>query len=166
MSGSGSFGVNYTKSFDASSVPTLPASLGAVGSSPEGIFIFCKAGEALTQYDWVSIKDDYSVVQMDNTEAAVTPRYFGAVQAAASTNEYVWVWVGGDAGGGSGSGIKARFINYTGKATVYTTATGGVADDASGGSFVKLPNVLGLTTVGATAAAAEVQSWGVLRLGN
>ena len=166
MSFSGSFGVNYTRSFDASSVPSLPAHLGQIGSSPEGVFIFCKASEALTQYDWVSVKDDYTLTQMDNTEAAIAPRYFGAVQAAALTNEYVWVWVGGDAGGGSGKGIKARFINYTAKATAYTTATGGVADDASGGSFVKLPNVVGLTTVGATAAAAEVQSWGVLRIGN
>ena len=158
MSGSGSFGVNYKKIFDATTVPSLPAKLGDVGHSAEGSFIFCKAGEALTQYDFVSIKDDFTALQMDNTEAATKVRAFGAVQVAASTNEYVWVWVGGVAGGGSGKGIKGRLINYTAKASVYTTATGGVADDASGGSFVLLPGVIGLTTVGATAAAAELQS--------
>lgn len=158
MSGSGSFGVNYKKIFDATTVPSLPAKLGDVGHSPEGSFIFCKAGEALTQYDFVSIKDDYTALQMDNTEAATKVRSFGATQVAASTNEYLWVWIGGVAGGGSGKGIKGRLINYTAKSSVYTTATGGVADDASGGSFVLLPGVIGLTTVGATAAAAELQS--------
>ena len=158
MSGSGSFGVNYKRIFDATTVPSLPAKLGDIGHSTEGTFIFCKAGEALTQYDFVSIKDDFSVLQMDNTEAATKVRSFGAVQVAAATNEYVWVWVGGVAGGGSGKGIKGRFINYTAKASVYTTATSGVCDDASGGSFILLPGVIGLTTVGATAAAAELQS--------
>ena len=158
MSGSGSFGVNYKRIFAATTVPSLPAKLGDIGHSTEGTFIFCKAGEALTQYDFVSIKDDFSVLQMDNTEAATKVRNFGAVQVAAATNEYVWVWVGGVAGGGSGKGIKGRFINYTAKASVYTTATSGVCDDASGGSFILLPGVIGLTTVGATAAAAELQS--------
>jgi hypothetical protein len=157
MSGSGSFGVNYKKTFTNTELP-LPASLGAFGSLPEGDFIFCKAGESLTQYDFVSIKDDYTVVQMDNTEATTKVRSFGAAQVAASTNEYLWVWVGGIAGGGSGKGIKGRLINYTAKNSVYTTATGGVCDDASGGSFVLLPGVIGLTTVGATAASAELQS--------
>ena len=157
MSGSGSFGVNYKKTFTGTELP-LPASLGAFGSLPEGDFIFCKAGESLTQYDFVSIKDDYTVVQMDNTEATTKVRSFGAAQVAASTDEYLWVWVGGIAGGGSGKGIKGRLINYTAKSSVYTTATGGVCDDASGGSFVLLPGVIGLTTVGATAASAELQS--------
>ena len=158
MSGSGSFGVNYKRAFDSTTVPSLPAKQGDLGHSPEGTFIFCKAAEALTQYDFVSVKDDFTVVQMDNTEAATKVRNFGAVQVAANTNEYVWVWVGGVAGGGSGKGIKGRLINYTAKSSVYTTATGGVCDDASGGSFVLLPGVIGLTTVGGTAAAAELQS--------
>jgi len=166
MSDSGAFGVNWRKAFNTDTVPSLPAKLGDLGHSPEGTFIFCKAAEAITQYDFVSIKDDFTIVQMDNTEAAITPRYYGACQVGLATNEYAWVWIGGEAGGGAGKGIKGRFINYIAKATVYTTATGGVCDDASGGSFVKLPLVLGLTTVGGTAAAAELQSWDLLRLSN
>lgn len=164
MSLSGSLGVNYKRVFDATTVPSLPAKLGDVGSSPEGTFMFVKAGESLTQYDWVSVKDDFTAVQMDNTEAAVKVRNFGAAQVAASTNEFLWVWIGGPGAGGSGKGIKARLINYTAKNPVYTTATGGVCDDASGGSFVLLPGVIGLTTVGGTAAAAEVQATRVLSI--
>jgi hypothetical protein len=164
MSQVGAFGVNYLRTFDATTVPSLPAKLGDTGSTVEGTFIFVKAAENLTQYDWVSVKDDHTVVQMDNTEAGTKVRNFGAAQVAASTNEYLWVWIGGPNGGGSGSGIKARFINYTAKASVYTTATGGVCDDASGGSFVLLPGVIGVTTVGGTAAAAEVQSVRVLSI--
>lgn len=164
MSVTGSFGVNYNRVFDATVVPSLPAKLGDVGASPEGVFMFVKAAESLTQYDWVSIKDDFTAVQMDNTEAATKARQVGAAQVAASTNDYLWVWIGGTAGGGTGKGIKARFINYTAKNPVYTTATGGVCDDASGGSFVLIPGVIGLTTVGGTAAAAEVQSVKVLSI--
>ena len=166
MAQSGSFGVNSGKAYNVDTTPSLPAKLGDLGSDTTGTWLFVKAAEAITQYDWVSVKDDFTIVQMDDTEANTTPRYFGACQVGLATNEYAWVWIGGEAGGGTGSGVKARFINYTAKATVYTTATGGVCDDASGGSFDKLPNVVGLTTVGGTAAAAEVQSWGVLRLGN
>lgn len=166
MSESGSFGVNPTKAYNVDSIPTLPAKLGDIGSDTRGTFIFCKAAEAITQYDFVSVKDDYTVVQMDDTEANTTPRYFGAAQVGLALNEYAWIWVGGEAGGGTGTGIKGRFINYTAKATVYTTATPGVCDDASGGSFDKLPLVVGLTTVGGTAAAAELQSWGILKLTN
>ena len=162
MSTTGSFGVNYKRVWASDAV--LPAKLGDIGASPEGTFIFVKAAESITQYDWVSVKDDFTLLQMDNTEAAVKCRNFGAAQVAASTNEYLWVWIGGPAGGGSAKGIKARFINYTGKNSVYTTATGGVADDASGGSFVLLPGVVGLTTVCGTAASAEVQSVRVLSI--
>ena len=163
MSGSGSFGVNYKRVWTGVDGP-LPAKVGDLGFSPEGTFIFVKAGEALTQYDFVSVKDDFTALQQDNTEAAVKCRNFGAAQVAAALNEYLWVWIGGPAGGGSGKGIKGRLINYTAKNSVYTTATAGVCDDASGGSFVLLPGVIGLTTVGGTAAAAELQSTRVLSI--
>ena len=39
---------------------------------------------------------------MDNTEAAVKCRNFGAAQVGAALNEYLWVWIGGPAGGGAG----------------------------------------------------------------
>lgn len=157
MSHSGSFGVNYKKVWDGTTIP-LPAKVGDIGHSPEGTFIFVKAGEALTQYDFVSITDAFTALQMDNTEAAVKCRNFGAAQVAAALNEYLWVWIGGPAGGGAGKGIKGRLINYTAKNSVYTTATAGVCDDASGGSFVLLPGVIALTNVAGTAAAAELQS--------
>lgn len=160
MSGSGSFGVNYKKVWDGTTVP-LPAKLGDIGHSPEGTFMFVKAAEALTQYDFVAIQNDFTVQQLENANALnATP--CGAAQVAASTNEYLWVWIGGPGGGGTGKGIKGRFINYAANGAVYTTATPGVADDASGGSFVRVHGFRGLTTVGATAASAELISVGFL----
>ena len=44
MSQSGSFGVNYKKTWDGSTIP-LPAKLRAVGSSTEGEFVFVQADE-------------------------------------------------------------------------------------------------------------------------
>jgi hypothetical protein len=161
MSGSGSFGVNYKKNFGTDPA-IVPAKIGDVGHSTEGTFLFVKAAEAITQYDWVSVKDDYTIVQMDDTEANTKVRHFGAAQVAASTNEYLWVWIGGVAGGGTGKGIKGRMINYTAKASVYTTATPGVADDATATDL--LPGVIALTTVGGTATAAELQSTRVLSI--
>lgn len=158
MSASGSFGVNYTRVFTTDDVPTLPAKLGDIGSSPEGDFMFVKAGEALTQYDWVSVQSDYTVLQLETANASVAQQC-GAAQVAASTGQYLWIFIGGPGGGGTGVGIKARFINYTANGIVYTTTTPGVCDDVL---TTRILNVKGLTTVGGTAAAAEIWTSGYI----
>lgn len=148
MSQSGSFGVNYKKTFVADNVP-LPAKLGDVGSSPEGEFVFVQADGAIDQYAFVKIEADGQAAMLTTTNAGSNGLLVGVAQVAFADNEYGWVWVGGLAGGGSGSGIKGKVAaSYVAKANLNTTATAGVADDAS---TTKISYVVGLTTAtGAT----------------
>lgn len=158
MSRSGSFGVNYKKVWDGSTIP-LPAKLTDLGSCPEGEFIFVQADGALAQYGFVAISDDGQAVPLTTTSAGSNNLQVGVAQVAAADNEYLWVWVGGVGGGGVGTGIKGKVAaSYAADANLNTTATGGVADDAS---TTKIANVVGLTTVVA-AGTVELKSTGYL----
>jgi len=96
---------------------------------------------------------------MTTTTATSGNLLVGIAQVAAADNEYLWVFVGGVGGAGTGSGIKGKYINYTALANTNTTATDGVADDAST-TLVK--NVVGLTTVAGTATAVEVATTNIM----
>lgn len=160
MSGSGSFGVNYKKAFTGTELP-LPATVGAVGSLPEGKFIFVQADGAVAQYAFVKISDDGQADELTTTNAGSNNLQVGVAQVAALDNEYLWVWIGGPGGGGVGSGIKGKVAaSYAADANLNTTATDGVADDAS---TTVIKDVVGLTTV-VGAGTVELKSSGYLRV--
>jgi len=160
MSGSGSFGVNYKKSFTGTELP-LPATVGAVGSLPEGKFIFVQADGAVAQYAFVKISDDGQADELTTTNAGSNNLQVGVAQVAAADNEYLWVWIGGPGGGGVGSGIKGKVAaSYAADANLNTTATDGVADDTS---TTRIHNAVGLTTV-VGAGSVELKSSGYLRV--
>jgi hypothetical protein len=145
MSQSGSFGVDYKRTFVQSNNLALPATLGTVGSSPEGEFVFVQAGAAIDQYAFVKIENDGQAEMLTTTNAGSQGLLVGVAQVAVADNEYFWVWVGGLAGGGAGSGIKGKAAaSYAAKANLNTTATAGVADDAS---TTKIAYVVGLETL-------------------
>lgn len=159
MSGSGSFGVNYKKAFDATTVPSLPAKIGDVGACPDGEFIFVQADGAIAQYAFVRISDDGQADELTTTKAGSNNLQVGVAQVAAADNEYLWVWVGGVGGGGVGTGIKGKCAaSYAADANLNTTATAGVADDAS---TTLIKNVVGLTTL-TGAGTVELKSTGYL----
>lgn len=159
MSRSGSFGVNYKRSFDSTVVPSLPAKIGDTGSCPEGEFLFVQADGAIAQYAFVKISDDSQAVELTTTNAGSNNLQVGVAQVAAADNEYLWVWVGGVGGGGVGTGIKGKCAaSYVADANLNTTATAGVADDAS---TTKIANVVGLTTL-TGAGTVELKSTGYL----
>jgi hypothetical protein len=144
MSHTGSFGVNYTKTWDGTTIP-LPATVGAVGSLPQGEFIFVQADGAIDQYAFVKIEADGQAAMLTTTNAGSQNLQVGVAQVAAADNEYLWVWIGGVHAGGAGSGIKGKAAaSYAAKANLNTTATAGVADDAS---TTKIAYVVGLETL-------------------
>ena len=160
MSQVGSFGVNYTKTWDGVSIP-LPVTVGTVGSLPQGEFVFVQADGAIDQYGFVKIEADGQAAQLTTTNAGSQGLLVGVAQVAFADNEYGWVWVGGLNGGGVGSGIKGKVAaSYVAKANLNTTATAGVADDAS---TTKISYVVGLTT-NTGAAAVELFSVGHLKV--
>ena len=145
MSQSGSFGVDYKRTFVQTNNLALPATLGTVGSSPEGEFVFVQADGAIDQYAFVKIENDGQAAMLTTTNAGSQGLLVGVAQVAAADNDYLWVWVGGLAGGGAGSGIKGKAAaSYAAKANMNTTATAGVADDAS---TTKIAYVVGLETL-------------------
>lgn len=160
MSHSGSFGVNYTKTWDGVTIP-LPAKVGTEGSLPQGEFVFVQADGAIDQYAFVKIEIDGQAAMLTTTNAGSNGLLVGVAQVAVADNEYFWVWVGGLRGGGVGSGIKGKLAaSYVAKNNLFTTATAGVADDAS---TTKIAYVVGLTaTTGA--AAVELGSIGHLKV--
>ena len=144
MSKVGSFGVNAKKTWDGTTIP-LPAKVGTIGASPEGEYMFVQADGAVAQYAFVKISDDSQAAELTTTNAGSNNLQVGVAQIAAADNEYLWVWVGGVAGGGVGSGVRGKAAaSYAADANLNTTATAGVADDAS---TTKIQNVVGLTTL-------------------
>lgn len=159
MSQSGSFGVNYLTTFTTSNNLSLPAQLRAVGSLPEGEFVFVQADGAIDQYAFVKIEQDGQAAMLTTTNAGSQGLLVGVAQVAAANDEYLWVWVGGLNGGGVGKGIKGKLAaSYVAKNNLFTTATAGVADDAS---TTKISYVVGLA---ATTGAAAVELGSVAHL--
>lgn len=154
MSQSGSFGVNYLRTWTGSEGP-LPAALRSVGSAPVGEFVFVQADGAVDQYGFVKIEQDGQAAMLTTTNAGSNGLLVGVAQVAAANDEYLWVWVGGLNGGGVGKGIKGKVAaGYVAKANLYTTATAGVADDTA---TTKISYVVGLTST-TPAAAVELGS--------
>jgi hypothetical protein len=159
MSQVGSFGVNAKKVWDGTSIP-LPAHVGAVGSTPEGDYMFVQADGAVAQYAFVKISDDGQADELNTTNDTVDSLQVGVAQIAAADNEYLWVWIGGVGGGGVGSGIKGKCAaSYAADKNLYTTVTDGVADDDTATVLIK--NVVGLTTL-TGAGTVELKSTGHL----
>jgi hypothetical protein len=164
MSITGSFGVNYKTTYSLSATSpylNLPAKVTTVGSSPEGEFVFVQADGAIDQYAFVKIEADGQAAMLTTTNAGSQGLLVGVAQVAFADNEYGWVWVGGVNGGGAGKGIRGKVAaNYVAKNNLNTTATAGVADDAS---TTKISYVVGLAST-TPAAAVELGSIGHLKV--
>lgn len=158
MARSGSFGVNYKKSYGTD--PTIfPAKVGDIGSDTDGEWMFVKASAAVAQYAFVLVSDTFTVAETSGASSIV--QHVGVAQVALAANEYGWVWIGGPAGGGVGKGIKGKIAaSYVANTPLLTTASSGVADDA-GSTTIK--NV-SATTATTGAANVELKSTGYLTL--
>jgi len=158
MARSGSFGVNYKKSFGTDPA-IVEAKLGDLGTDTDGEWMYVKASAAVAQYAFVLISDTFTAAETSGASTIV--QHVGVAQNALLTNEFAWVWIGGAAGGGVGKGIKGKIAaSYVVNTPLLTTAAAGVADDA-GSTTIK--NVSATTaTVGA--ASVELKSTGYLTL--
>lgn len=157
MSLNGSQGVNSTRSFDSSVVPTLPAKVLDIASDKRGKWMFVKATTTTTQYQAGIVDKDGGFTPITTTNASTTPKGVGIAQCAAATNEYLWVFIG--EGGGTGLGVKVKVAaSYVAGAKLYTTATAGVLDDASTAGVIS--GVVGLTTDSGSGSNVEVQAFG------
>lgn len=158
MARSGSFGVNYKKSY-GTDPSAFPAKLGDVGSDIDGEWMFVKASASVAQYAFVLVSDTFTVAETSGGSSIV--QHVGVAQVALASGEYGWVWIGGPAGGGVGKGIKGKIAaSYVANTPLLTTGTSGVADDA-GSTTIKNVSATTLTT---GAANVELKSTGYLTL--
>jgi hypothetical protein len=158
MARSGSFGVNYKKSF-GTDLAVVEHRLGDIGSDIDGEWMFVQASAAVAQYAFVLITDAFRCSETSGASTIV--QHVGVAQVALATNEYAWVWIGGPAGGGVGKGIRGKIAaSYVVNTPLLTTATAGVADDA-GSTTIKNVSAT-VATVGA--ANVELKSTGYLTL--
>ena len=106
-------------------------------------YMYVRADEAITQYQFVKIDDDYECAPLTTTISGAEPTHVGCAQIAFTANYYGWVAI---------SGTFTGLISASCAADVKlkTSATAGYIDDA-GGDFVN--NVKLNTTI--TAAAAS-----------
>ena len=150
MSQSGSFGVNYKKTFLSTDV-ALPAAVLARGNNKFGEFLFCLAGGAIAQYAAVGVTSAGSATELTTTTYAASMAV-GFAQVAVASGEYFWLWIGN--GGGTNSGIKGKVAaSYAAYGVIHTTATAGVVDDAA---TKVLGGVVGLTTDGGSGSSVEL----------
>lgn len=158
MARSGSFGINYKKSYGTDPA-IVEAKLGDLGTDTDGEWVFVKASASVAQYAFVAITKDNTVAELTTTTAGSNSLQVGVAQVALATNEFGWVWIGGPMGGGVGKGIKGKIAaSYVAEANLNTTATAGVADDAS---TTLIKNVVALAaTTGA--GTVELRSNGYL----
>lgn len=158
MARSGSFGVNYKKSFGTDPA-VVEHKLGDIGSDTDGEWMFVKASASVAQYAFVLVSDTFTVAETSGASSIV--QHVGVAQVALATNEYGWVWIGGPAGGGVGKGIKGKILgSYVANTPLLTTGTSGAADD-SGSTTIKNVSATTLTT---GAANVELKSTGYLSL--
>jgi len=158
MARSGSFGVNFRKSYGTDPA-VIEHKVGDIGSDTDGEWMFVKASASVAQYAFVLVTDTFTVAETSGASSIV--QHVGVAQVALAANEYGWVWIGGPAGGGVGKGIKGKIAaSYVVNTPLLTTATSGVADDA-GSTTIK--NV-SATTATVAAANVELKSTGYLTL--
>jgi hypothetical protein len=157
MSQSGSFGVNGNKSYGTD--PAIPvAKLLDRGSNRLGDWVFVKATAAIDQYAWCIVDESGNATMATTTNVNAGEGQIAVAQIALAINEFGWLWIGGEAAGGGV--IKGKMAaSYVANAAVNTTATAGVADDAS---TTVIRHVVGTTTDGGSGSAIVLYASGIL----
>jgi hypothetical protein len=95
-------GVNVAQTYPTSSDlypyqnPDAPFAVGQVATGTDGsVWVFVLAGEEISQYDAVAIDEDFLVLQLTSTEAALGQKFGVASQTAIAKDAYGWVQVRG-----------------------------------------------------------------------
>lgn len=105
-------------------------------------WVYVKASEALAQYDFVAIDEDYAATLLSGTEAAAGYQ-IGVVQVAFASADYGWALTKGIASGAVKASCAADI-------TLHTSGTSGaLMDETSVGT-----NILGVVATAAQAGTS------------
>lgn len=106
---------------------TAQFKLGQLAHGSDGShWVYVEAGGAITQYDYLCVDEEFTALTGTKTNVDAGHLICFA-QVAFASGEFGWVLKSGQ-----GANYKVRVrANYVADATLYTTASGGVLDDAS-----------------------------------
>lgn len=158
MSVTNPYALDGTIAIDFTQVDTVATQEpGTIVPTDVGDYMYVQANGAVAQYALVKIDDSFQAAEGTSTNLPSTePASVGVVHLAAlADNEYGWAFVGNGEG-------QTILVNATCAADVklYTTATAGKVDDASGGGQL----INGLKLTAATAASGSSTIKAVTRL--
>lgn len=104
--------------------------LGTIVAAKDGQeYIYVHASEAITQYDFVAVDEDFECAQLTATEAG-DGWQIGVAQTALADNDFGWVAIKGANLTGNVAGACAADV------ALKTTSTGGVIDDNTTGTYI------------------------------
>lgn len=145
----GKIGVDLTKLYTGTTTDgeDAPFTLGERHSgSDNSEWVFVQAGGAITQYDCVTIDENYQAVAAATT-ATVAGHMVGFAQVAFTDNQFGWVAL-------NGSNITCRIAgSCAADVQLYLSGTAGVLDDTSTGVLIR--GVTAVTTNSTTAASTS-----------
>lgn len=109
-------------------------------------WVYVQAGAAITQYDCVTIDENYQAVAADTTPV-VAGHMIGFAQVAFADNDLGWVAM-------QGSNITCRIAgSCAADVQLYLSGTNGILDDTSTGVLIR--GVTAVTTNSTTAASTS-----------
>lgn len=126
-----------------------------IPATDDQVYVYAQAGEAISQYDFVAIDEDFQVLKLGTTEAG-DGHIVGVAQVAFSDNDLGWFAVKGANLQGNVGSSCAKDV------ALWTTATDGTLDDASGtGDLIKIDGVVpvGSNTVSVASNVEILMTW-------
>lgn len=130
---------------------TNEATLGVVVEQSNGNKLqYCQANGAIAVNEFVIIDEDFQAAKITATAAAAGEGlHAGIAETALADNEYGYITIEGIAKGKVAANCAAH-------AKLYTTATGGVLDDATSTGYTIIENCVALTAV-VTAGVTDIR---------
>lgn len=125
---------------------TIEHTLGDKAVAEDGQeYVYVQAAEAISQYDFVGIDEDFAASQLTSTEAG-DGWMIGVAQSALSADDYGWVCV-------KGANLTGNVLgSCNADVALYTSGTAGYLDDATTGT--KIDGVVAVAANGVTDAAS------------
>lgn len=121
-----------------------------VKATDGGLYMYVQAEAAITQYDCVTIDENFQAQPVTTTLATEVSgdagNFYGFAQVAFADNDFGWVAL-------KGSNIRCRVVaDTTADVMLYTSATAGVLTSVSAGVLLN-----GLVTVTTTSVATNIE---------
>lgn len=127
--------------------------LGDFATGSDGTaWVYVQAGEAISQYDFVAIDEDFQALKLGLAEIN-DGHQIGVAQVAFTNDDFGWVAIrGANLQGNVGDDCAADVELYAG-------ATDGTLDDSSAGTSVavKVDGIVAVDTQGGTSVASNVE---------